>query len=128
LVKIHIKVAGCRSPYDGDWVYWSTRMGREPTTPARVARLLKAQGGRCRECNLYFRTGDRMEIDHVRPKTQGGTDARWNLQLLHRHCHDRKTTRDKGGAPDQRHAVEEPCDSKDTSTVLKPSRRGDPPA
>ena len=24
-VKIHAKVAGCRSPYDGDWVYWSTR-------------------------------------------------------------------------------------------------------
>ena len=94
-VKIHIKVAGCRSPYDGDWVYWSTRMGKEPTTPARVARLLKRQGGRCRECDLYFRSDDKMELDHVRPKTQGGTDAHWNLQLLHRHCHDRKTARDK---------------------------------
>jgi RNA-directed DNA polymerase len=95
LVKIHTKVAGCRSPYDGNWVYWSTRLGREPTTPVRVARLLKEQGGRCRECDLYFRTGDQMEIDHVLPKTQGGTGARRNLQLLHRHCHDRKTARDK---------------------------------
>lgn len=94
-VKIHAKVKSCRSPYDGDWVYWSTRLGREPTTPARVARLLKEQGGRCRECDLYFHSGDKMELDHVRPKTQGGTDARWNLQLLHRHCHDRKTARDK---------------------------------
>jgi RNA-directed DNA polymerase len=127
-VKIHTKVAGCRSPYDGDWVYWSTRMGREPTTPAKVARLLKEQGGRCRECGLYFRSGDQMEIDHVRPKTQSGTDARTNLQLLHRHCHDRKTARDQRGAHDQRHAVEEPCDRKLTSTVLKPSRAGDRPA
>jgi RNA-directed DNA polymerase len=93
-VKIHAKVAGRRSPYDGDWVYWSPRMGKEPTTPARVAWLLREQGGRCRECGLYFRAGDRMEIDHVRPKNEGGTDARSNRQLLHRHCHDRKTARD----------------------------------
>jgi RNA-directed DNA polymerase len=24
----HTKVEGTRSPYDGDWVYWSTRMGK----------------------------------------------------------------------------------------------------
>ena len=95
LRKKHIKVAGRRSPFDGDWVYWSTRLGREPTTPARVARLLKVQGGRCRECGLYFRSDDQMEIDHVHPKAQGGSGARKNLQLLHRHCHDRKTARDK---------------------------------
>jgi RNA-directed DNA polymerase len=91
----HTKVAGRRSPYDGDWVYWSTRMGREPTTPTKVARLLKEQGGTCQECGLYFRSGDRMEIDHVHPKAQGGTSVRGNLQLLHRHCHDRKTARDR---------------------------------
>lgn len=89
----HIKVAGRRSPFDGDWVYWSTRMGREPSTAPRVARLLKEQGGRCLECDLYFRSGDRMEVDHVRPRAQGGTGIRGNLQLLHRHCHDRKTAR-----------------------------------
>jgi RNA-directed DNA polymerase len=127
-VRIHTKVAGGRSPYDGDWVYWSTRLGREPTTPARVARLLKEQGGRCRECGLYFRSGDKMEIDHVRPRTQGGTGARWNLQLLHRHCHDHKTARDKRGTHEKRHAIEEPCDGKPTSTVLQPSRAGDRPA
>src|SRR5262249_38908580 len=30
------KVAGNRSPYDGDWVYWSTRRGRDPTVGPRL--------------------------------------------------------------------------------------------
>ena len=95
LRRRHIKVAGRRSPYDGDWVYWSTRLGREPTTPSSVAWLLKKQHGRCTECGLHFRSDDRMEIDHVHPKARGGTGARQNLQLLHRHCHNRKTARDQ---------------------------------
>ena len=95
LRRRHTKVAGRRSPYDGDWLYWSTRLGREPTTPSSVARLLKKQAGRCAQCGLYFRSDDRLEVDHVHPKAQGGTGARRNLQLLHRHCHDRKTARDQ---------------------------------
>lgn len=95
-VQAHLKVAGNRSPYDGDWVYWSTRLGRSPTTSKRVARLLKAQQGKCRWCGLYFRTDDRLEVDHIQPRTQRGKDARTNLQLLHRHCHHRKTARDRG--------------------------------
>lgn len=121
----HVKVAGRRSPYDGDWVYWSTRLGREPTTSGRVARLLKAQGGACMECGLFFRKGDRMEVDHRLPRAHGGTGARDNLQLLHRHCHDRKTARDPRGPRDKRHVIEEPCDGKPSSTVLQPSRGGD---
>src|SRR5262249_9651391 len=26
----HIKVQGSRSPFDGDWAYWATRLGRSP--------------------------------------------------------------------------------------------------
>ena len=44
----HIKVRGNRSPYDGDWVYWSTRRGRHPSVSPRLAKLLKEQHGRCR--------------------------------------------------------------------------------
>lgn len=94
LRKQHIKVAGRRSPFDGDWLYWSTCLGREPTTKRSIARCLKLQRGRCAACGLYFRSDDRMELDHVYPKTQGGTGARNNIQLLHRHCHDGKTARD----------------------------------
>ena len=28
----HVKVRGDKSPYDGDWVYWSKRRGEYPGT------------------------------------------------------------------------------------------------
>ena len=128
-IQYHVKVKGTRSPYDGDWVYWSTRLGRHPTISPRVARLLKHQGGRCHACGLYFTEDDPIEVDHVIPKAQGGSRRFDNLQLLHRHCHRRKTTQEqsRGGTIDRRHVAEEPCDPKGTSTVLKPSRDGDIP-
>src|SRR5262245_13145761 len=39
--QCYVKVAGSRSPYDGDWVYWSARLGYHPKVPPRVSRLLK---------------------------------------------------------------------------------------
>ncbi len=90
----HIKVAGVASPYDGNLVYWSTRMGNNPEMPKRVASLLKWQKGKCTHCGLFFRENDVMEIDHIIPKSQGGKDEYKNWQLLHRHCHDTKTVLD----------------------------------
>lgn len=92
--QCYVKVAGARSPYDGDWIYWSTRLGYHPKVPPRVASLLKRQQGKCRECGLRFREGDVWEVDHVIPRRRGGTSGIHNLQLLHRHCHDVKTTRE----------------------------------
>ena len=34
----HVNVQGHRSPYDGDWVYWSTRQGRHPMISSTLAR------------------------------------------------------------------------------------------
>jgi RNA-directed DNA polymerase len=90
----HAKVKGESSPYDGNLVYWSTRMGNNPEMPSRVSKLLKQQKGRCAHCKLYFREGDVMEVDHKIPKSQGGKDSYDNWQLLHRHCHDTKTVND----------------------------------
>jgi RNA-directed DNA polymerase len=111
-IRRHVKVHGTRSPYDGDWVYWSTRLGQHPEVSPRIARLLKRQHGKCLECGLFFAESDRMEVDHILPHGCGGTDGTDNLQLLHRHCHDRKTTRDprRPGTCDKRHVTEEPCD------------------
>jgi RNA-directed DNA polymerase len=90
----HVKVKGESSPYDGNLVYWSKRKGENPEMPTRVVTLLKKQKGKCAQCNLHFREEDVMEIDHIIPKSKGGKDKYDNWQLLHRHCHDTKTTSD----------------------------------
>ncbi len=90
----HVKVKDESSPYDGNSVYWSTRMGNNPEMPTRVSKLLKRQKGKCVHCGLYFREEDVMEVDHRIPKSQGGKDSYDNFDLLHRHCHDTKTAND----------------------------------
>lgn len=90
----YVKVKGNSSPYDGDWLYWSSRMGVHPEVPARVATLLKRQKGKCAHCGNYFKDGDLIEVDHKIPKSKGGKESYDNWQLLHRHCHDKKTASD----------------------------------
>jgi RNA-directed DNA polymerase len=93
-IKRHIKVKGNASPYDGNWVYWSIRMGKHPEISVKVAKLLKQQKGKCAHCGSYFKDGDSLEVDHIIPKSKGGKDRNNNWQLLHRHCHDKKTSTD----------------------------------
>ena len=90
----HIKVKGENSPYDGNKNYWASRMGKHPEVKASIAKLLKKQKGNCNQCNLTFKPGDKIEIDHIVPKQAGGNKLKDNLQLLHKHCHDVKTKKD----------------------------------
>jgi RNA-directed DNA polymerase len=128
----HIKVKGSKSPYDGDWGYWASRLGRHPELPKRVAVLLKWQKGRCAHCGLYFRYDDQPEVDHIVPRVLGGKDGYINWQLVHRHCHDQKTAGDGSlavrGTRDKRQTAEEPDEGKLSRPVLKTSRLGDQPA
>lgn len=96
----HIKVQDNRSPFDGDWAYWGTRLGRYSDLGGAKATLLKRQRGRCNQCKLLFRYGDKLETDHITPLVKGGGNGYDNLQLLHRHCHHTKS------ATDQRVVVE----------------------
>jgi RNA-directed DNA polymerase len=82
----HVKVRGDKSPYDDDWVYWTERMGRDPTKPRRVTKLLKQQKGRCAQCGLHFGTEDVLEIHHQDGNRKNNRHT--NLVLLHGHCHD----------------------------------------
>jgi RNA-directed DNA polymerase len=93
-IKRHAKVRGSSSPFDGNWISWATRKGEHPETPKKIATLLKRQKGKCNHCGLFFKMDDLLEIDHITPKSQGGKDEYKNWQLLHRHCHDTKTTED----------------------------------
>jgi RNA-directed DNA polymerase len=90
----HTKVKGNLSPFDGNFVYWSSRMGKYPGTPSSTAKMLKSQRGKCNYCGLYFKEEDLIEKDHIIPTSKGGKDTYKNLQLLHRHCHDKKSKTD----------------------------------
>ncbi len=109
----HVKVKGAASPYDGNLVYWSTRMGNSPEMSKRVAALLKQQQGKCTHCGLFFRENDVMEVDHTIPKSKGGKDEYKNWQLLHRHCHDTKT------ADDSSSGNQSGCNSAEPKPALK---------
>ena len=93
-IERHVKIEGTRTPYDGDWRYWSKRRGTYPGVKKRVSDLLVKQNGKCARCGLYFRDEDVLEVDHIIPKAEGGKDQKKNLQLLHRHCHHKKTAED----------------------------------
>ena len=82
----HVKVKGDKSPFDGDWVYWGTRLGRDPTKPKRVIRLLKQQPGRCAHCGLRFTADEVLEVHHSDGNHNNNRPT--NLVLLHAHCHD----------------------------------------
>jgi RNA-directed DNA polymerase len=92
--RSYVKVKGDKSPFDGDLIYWSSRLGSHPEMPKHKAILLKKQKGKCAWCRLYFREDDVLESDHIIPRTLGGKNEFKNLQLLHRHCHDQKTAID----------------------------------
>ena len=93
-VNRYVKIKDTRSPYDGDTIYWSKRMGKHPEINTREAKLLKKQNGRCKHCKIHFKDGNRWEVDHILAKALGGADSYNNLQLLHKYCHDIKTAQD----------------------------------
>jgi len=127
-VKIvkHVKVKGKASPYDGNLTYWSTRLGNSPELSNRVAKLLKRQKGKCLHCGLTFKDNDSWEVDHIKPLSLGGKDRWDNIQLLHKHCHDTKTTSDGSSrAHDKGGFTEEPDEVKISRPVLKTSQGGD---
>ncbi len=120
-MRRHIKISGNRSPYDGDWVYWSKRRGWHPSVSLRLAKLLKKQHGRCRYCQLGFHYDDRIEIDHVNGDRRDARSS--NLQALHGHCHDAKT-RERGdylprGMRDKHQDTEERSARKRARSVLE---------
>lgn len=90
----HVKITGNKSPFDGDYVYWGKRLAKYSNLPNSMVKMMKSQNFKCTICNGLFALGERLEIDHIIPKSLGGTDSYANLQLLHRICHVGKTRDD----------------------------------
>lgn len=123
-IERHVKVKGEKSPYDGNTVYWASRLGRSKELDTSTSKLLKHQKGKCSHCGATFREGDIMEIDHILPKSLGGENSYSNLQLIHAHCHDQKTSDDgslKRGIHDKNQVREERYEAKASRTVLQTS-------
>ena len=93
-IQRYTKVKGEVSPYDGNMLYWSKRLKDHPLLSGTLGKLLHKQQGKCRWCELSFRDGDIMEIDHIQPRNQGGTERLDNKCVLHRHCHDVRHAKD----------------------------------
>lgn len=108
---------GTASPYDGNLLYWSTRLRKHPLLSSTKARLLQKQQGKCRWCELLFQDGDAIEIDHLTPKNRGGGEELSNKLALHRHCHDARHAKCDLGTFDKGSVLEEPYEVKVSRTV-----------
>jgi RNA-directed DNA polymerase len=136
MIERHVKVKGQNSPYNGDLVYWATRLKDHPMVRTREGRLIRDQKGRCAYCGMLMKPGDLIEIDHSVPKRPPfyGKDVYSNLQAIHGYCHDQKTAQfDQPGesivsvsTQDNGQRIEEPDDSKESRPVLKQRRTGQP--
>lgn len=124
-IQRHIKVKGTASPYNGDLLYWSQRLRTHPMLNGQLGKLLQKQAGKCRWCELLFRDGDIIEIDHIIPKRLGGGEELSNKFALHRHCHDQRHAQRVQGTHDKGQVTEEPDDANVSRPVLKPSGGGD---
>ena len=69
----------------------STHQGYGPAW-RKLRAVVLAEEPYCREC-----PAPSNEVDHIRPKRKGGTDARDNLQALCKPCHSRKTAKEGWG-------------------------------
>ncbi len=55
----------------------------------------------CPKCGKKFRKKD-IDVDHILPKSKGGDDSRYNLQLLCYHCNRSKSANTLDTATDLR--------------------------
>lgn len=77
-----VNVSFQKSPFDGDWVYWSRRQDlRYDTLHYKVANRQKY---RCGRCKFYFQSQDRIEIHHIDGNPRNNQYK--NLLAVHRFC------------------------------------------
>ncbi len=71
----------------------------EPVTGAQRERILERDGRRCVECG----SAERLSIDHIVPRSRGGSSADDNLQTLCVRCNSAKGNRDRAAS------IAQPC-------------------
>ena len=61
--------------------------------------ILQRDAYLCQECYRHKKLTPATDVDHIKPKSAGGTDDPDNLQSLCRSCHDIKTKLESGNRP-----------------------------
>ena len=87
------KVKDRASPYDGNHEYWIERSSKFHFSESQV-KLLKQQSWICPKCGGKVSPFADVQIDHKRGRKVKNANNQANLQLLHTHCHIRKTNSD----------------------------------
>lgn len=87
----YTKVKKSVSIFDGNKTYWANRQGKYMGLSTKATKLLRTQNKICAYCGNLIDPKDLVEVDHVIPKSQGGSSNYKNLQLLHKYCHEQKT-------------------------------------
>jgi group II intron reverse transcriptase/maturase len=87
----YVSVRPNKTPFDGDWVYWSKRQDlRYDTLSFKVA---KRQQYKCGRCGLYFQSKERIEPHHIDGNPQNNQYK--NLLAVHRFCHQQEANHGK---------------------------------
>lgn len=88
----HIKVKGSNSPDDPELQeYWENRKTKEGKAfwakGSKYEQIAKRQSYKCPICGDFLFNGEELEIHHIIPVKQGGSDDMNNLEHLHKGCH-----------------------------------------
>ncbi|MEM8780173.1 MAG: group II intron reverse transcriptase/maturase [Cyanobacteria bacterium P01_G01_bin.49] len=88
----HIKVKGNNSPDDPELKeYWENRRTKEGKVVwakgSKYEQIAKRQLYKCPNCGDFLFNGEELEIHHIVPVKQGGSDDMDNLEHLHKGCH-----------------------------------------
>jgi RNA-directed DNA polymerase len=78
-----VNVAGNKSPFDGNMVYWSARNSKR--YDGLTATMLRKQNHSCGNCNRKFTGTEKVELHHI-----DGNHNNWlfkNLKAVHQSCH-----------------------------------------
>jgi group II intron reverse transcriptase/maturase len=79
-----VMIAGDKSPYNGDTVYWAKRNSK--LYDGKIAKILNKQNHSCGHCGLKFINDERVHLHHI-----DGKHNNWkhnNLIVVHESCHD----------------------------------------
>ena len=79
----YVNVKGDKSPFDGDFSYWSKRESK--LYDGITSTMLKKQSHKCGHCEMAFMPGESIHLHHI-----DGNHNNWkhkNLVVIHRSCH-----------------------------------------